>query len=99
MEHKLANFFTTIDWSAVGTGAISFVLMLILRSLLDLKMAYMFVKYLSFLPVRNIFREKPPKLKGNWEILWGAGGSKRYVDEVDRHGHPEIMQLGSYIYF
>lgn len=95
----MGSFITAIDWSAVGTGAISFVVILILKSLLDLKMALISVKYLSFLPVRNIFREKPPKLGGNWEIIWGSGGSERYSAEIDRHGHPDIKQLGSYIYF
>lgn len=95
----MSSLISSIDWSAVITGAISFIVMLILKSLLDLKMAHIFVKYLNFLPVRNFFREKPPKLAGNWEILWGHGGSERYAAEIDRHGHPEIKQLGSYIYF
>ncbi|EIX4876194.1 hypothetical protein QTU68_004178 [Vibrio vulnificus] len=95
----MEGLLSSIDWSAVFTGAASFIVMLILKSLLDLNMAHLFVKYLSFLPVRNVFREKPTKLSGSWEILWEHGGSERYADEIDRHGHPEIKQLGSYIYF
>ena len=99
MEHQLSAFIFSINWPAVATGTVSFLVMLILKSLLDLKMAHLLVKYLSFIPVRNIFRERPPKLSGNWEILWGHGGSERYSSDIDRHGHPEIKQLGSYIYF
>jgi hypothetical protein len=76
----------------------SFVLVLIVKLLLDLHLGLLLVKYFSWIPLRNYFRENPAKLKGVWEIIWGAGGSEGFFEPTDRHGHPEIKQLGSYIY-
>lgn len=87
-----------IDWSAVLSGTITFALLFILKSLLDLRAAQYLVKWLSWLPVRNIFREKPLQIKGHWEQVWESGGSSSFQSETDRHSHPEISQLGSYCY-
>lgn len=89
---------TKISWSSIFLGAAPFLVVLILKLLLDLKLAQFVVKYLFWLPVRNYFRDKPIQLGGTWEHLWGAGGSATYEKDVDRHGHSTIRQLGSYIY-
>lgn len=87
-----------INWSAVLTGTATFIIVLVLKLLLDLKLVQWFVKYFSWLPVRNYFRTKPPSICGHWEQTWESGGSKNFTKSTDRHSHPVIRQLGSYCY-
>lgn len=87
MLNQVTTFYSSVDWVAVATGITTFIIALILKSLLDFKIAHIAVKYMSWLPVRSIFREKPPELYGEWEILWGDGGSQDFSSEIDRHGH------------
>ena len=99
MLNSLINFLSQLDWVFILQGVIAFTIALILKSLLDLKIAYVLVKYMSFLPVRSIFRENPPIIKGTWEIKWEHGGSEKFSSDTDRHGHTTINQLSNYIYF
>ena len=99
MERKLDSFISLISSTAKYMSLFGFAMLIILKVLLDLRLALYCVKYLSFLPVRTFFRENPPQLKGNWEVLWGHGGSEKYSSDIDRHGHAQIKQLGKYIYF
>ena len=87
-----------LDWSSVATGAIGVFVVIILKTLLDFHLAPKFVRYFSWLPVRNYFREKPPSLAGMWEMVWSAGGSDGFSDVNDRHGKCDTWQLGSYFY-
>lgn len=87
-----------ISLSSITIGASPFLLVLFLKLLLDLRLAQLVVKYLYWLPLRNYFREKPIQLGGTWEHLWGAGGSAAYKNNIDRHGHSKLRQLGNYIY-
>lgn len=89
---------TGISWSSVAVGAGPFLLVLILKLLIDFRLAPFAVKLLFWLPVRNYFRAKPIALGGAWEHIWGRGGSSGFEKDVDRHGHPKLRQLGSYIY-
>jgi hypothetical protein len=88
----------TFSWSSTLLGAAPFLAVLILKLLIDLRLAPTLVRYFHWLPLRNYFREKPPQLRGTWEHTWAAGGSVRYESATDRHGHSELRQLGSYIY-
>lgn len=38
------------------------------------------------------------QISGDWDHVWGSGGSEIYAKDVDRHGHPKLRQLGSYCY-
>jgi hypothetical protein len=87
-----------LSWTSVAVGAGPFLLVLVLKLLIDFRLAPLAVKYLHWLPVRNYFRAKPVQLGGTWEHLWGAGGSAGFEKDVDRHGHPALRQLGSYVY-
>lgn len=87
-----------ISWWSIGAVAAPFLLLLVLRLLLDMRLAQIAVKYLYWLPVRNYFREKPLQLGGTWEHIWAAGGSAGYARDTDRHGHSRLRQLGSYVY-
>lgn len=75
-----------------------FAAVFVLKLLLDLRAAHFLVKYFFWVPLRNYFREKPVSLSGEWEHLWGAGGSAGFAAPVDRHGHTMLRQLGSYCY-
>lgn len=86
------------SWWSVGAVAAPFLAVLILKLMLDLRLAPLAVKYLYWLPLRNYFREKPVQLGGTWEHLWGSGGSGTYEKDVDRHGHAKLRQIGSYVY-
>ena len=87
-----------ISLGSIILGAAPFVVVLILKLLLDLRLAKIAVKFFFWLPVRNYFREKPVSLKGTWDHLWGSGGSATYSKDTERHGHSKIRQLGSYVY-
>lgn len=87
-----------ISWFPIAVGAAPFLAVLLLKLLLDLRLAPLAVKYLFWLPLRNYFREKPVQLGGNWEHLWDSGGSDSYEKDVDRHGYSTLRQIGSYIY-
>lgn len=87
-----------IDWQSVITGSLTFLILLVIKLLLDLKLVQLFVKYCSWLPVRNFFRSKPVSISGKWEQTWESADSESFEKATDRHSHPEIKQLGSYCY-
>lgn len=87
-----------IDWTAVATGAASFMVLLVIKILIDFRLGALIVKNLHWFPVRNWFRDKPPKLAGTWEQIWGAGGSESFSDVATRHDHTVIKQFGNYCY-
>jgi hypothetical protein len=91
-------FTITIDWSTIILASLPFFSVLILKLLLDLRLAHQIVKYLYWLPVRNYFRERPLQLAGEWEYIWEAGGSSDFTHSKDRHGHSPLRQLGVYCY-
>ncbi len=87
-----------IDYNVIATGLLAPVAVLAVKTLLDFSLAHVFVKYLSWLPVRGMFRDKPPNLKGEWEQIWGSAGSGDFEKDTDRHSHMELKQFGRYCY-
>jgi len=87
-----------INWGSVLTASAGFIVGLIVKTMLDLRLALFVVKYFWWIPIRWLFRQKPVNLSGQWEHTWESGGSPAYVDPRDRHGHPKIRQFGSYCY-
>ena len=87
----------TIDLPTVATTSAGFVLVLLLKALLDFNLAPILVKYLHRLPVRNFFRSKPPSLAGQWEMNWETD-SPNFASATDKHDHPVILQLDRYCY-
>ncbi|OYT90316.1 MAG: hypothetical protein CFE43_18865 [Burkholderiales bacterium PBB3] len=87
-----------LSWSSVVLGAGPFLLVLVLKFLIDFRLASLAVKYLFWLPVRNYFRAKPVNVSGTWDFVWSSGGSDGFSKESDRHGHPKIRQLDAYVY-
>ena len=90
--------FMVIDWNFVVNGTITFVALIILKALLDLQLAQKYVKYFSWIPLRNFLRTKPIAISGTWEQVWDSAGSTNFVDVIDRHSHTEIKQAGTYCY-
>lgn len=88
----------TINWGSIATGTITFIALLALKTLLDLRVALVFVKWFSWLPVRNVFRNKPLSLAGQWDQTWESADSESFTKGSDRHSNPIIKQLDCYCY-
>ena len=88
----------TLDWNAILNAIIVFVLLILLRALLDFNLARNFVKYFYWIPLRNYFRTKPIKINGEWEEMWEIAGTEAFNDPTNRHSHPRIRQLDRYCY-
>jgi hypothetical protein len=82
-----------IDYNVIATGLLAPVAVVAVKTLLDFSLAHVFVKYLSWIPSRGIFRDKPPNLKGEWEQIWGSAGSNDFVNDTDRHSHMNLNNL------
>jgi len=88
----------SIDWSHILTALIAFIVGLIIKTLLDHNLAIWIVKYLSKTPVRFIYRTNPHKLHGDWEQLWKFTSVGSYSNDIERHSHTALKQLGKYVY-
>ena len=86
------------DVNVILTGLAAPCAVLLVKTLLDFSLSHWFVKYLSWLPVRGVFRERYPALGGRWEQIWEAPHSPNFEEVSDRHSHTEIKQFGRYIY-
>jgi hypothetical protein len=87
-----------IDLNVIATGLLAPIAVLIVKTILDFKLAPLFVKNFWWLPVRGMFRSKPIKISGNWEQTWESAGSPGFTESSERHSHPIIRQFGSYCY-
>lgn len=98
MPDGILGFLSEVDVSAVLTAAVTFIALILLRLLLDLRLAQYLVRWFHWTKLRNFFRERPPELKGTWELVWEHGGSDQFADVVTRHSQNQMWQLGSYCY-
>lgn len=85
-----------IDVTHIITAQTVLICALILKSLLDFKLAPFLVHWFSWIPVRNIFRAKPIKLAGAWKENWSSESANFKASE--RQSYPIIYQMGSYCY-
>lgn len=85
-----------IDYNVIATGLLAPVAVLAIKTLLDFSLAHIFVKYFWWLPVRGLFREKPPKISGRWIQEWDASTSKNFITATDTQSATTIKQFGSY---
>ncbi len=86
------------DWlSKLLWGGIPLVCCVALRAILDLRLYPYIIKLLSWIPIRGWFREKPPKLSGDWEQQWDSR-SAGFQNPTDRHGNARLYQFGRYCY-
>ena len=86
-----------LDLNLIFNTTIAFLLALSLKLLLDFRLAVYAVKYLHFLPVRSLFRENPPILKGNWYQKWNVE-SDAFSQPDSTSSLSKIKQFGSYCY-
>jgi len=98
MDINAMTIFPDISYSAVATSVASFAAGIVVKTILDLRLGILMVKYLGWIRPRWIFGANPYELSGTWDQEWGSGGSVLFANDVDRHGHPKIWQLGSYCY-
>jgi hypothetical protein len=87
-----------IDWNVIATGLLAPVAVLIVKTILDFKLAPLLVKYFWWFPVRGIFRSKPINIAGKWEQIWESADSLGFSEISERHSYPVIRQFGSYCY-
>ena len=87
-----------INWSTILTASTPFIIVIIIKILLDFNLAKLVVRLFYWLPVRNYFRSKPHKISGEWEEHWELEGTKSFKDPNKRHSHPRIKQLDRYCF-
>lgn len=87
-----------VDWNVVATGLVAPAAVLAVKTLLDFSLSHYFVKYLHWLPVRGLFRERPPVLSGKWNQVWEAPESPNFPAVTDRQSQTKIRQFGKYLY-
>jgi len=78
-------------------GCVPLLAMIILRIILDLRIAPWLVKRLSCIPVRTWFRDAPPDISGNWEQIWNST-SAGFAEDTERHSSATMYQFGRYCY-
>jgi len=81
------------------SGILIFVGGIMVKLVLDLNLAPILVKRLSYINLasRTIFRSIPPSLSGSWEVYW-ASDSVDFSDSSDRKKKAEIYQFGNYTF-
>lgn len=86
------------DLNVIATGLAAPCAVFIIKTLLDFSLSHYFVKYLHWIPVRGLFRERPPAISGKWEQIWEAPDSPSFKDVADRHSYTDVKQFGKYLY-
>lgn len=82
----------------ISTLGALFILVL-LRFLLELRLAHVLIKYVSWLPIRSLTREKPISIRGKWHQSWkNEETSKNFEEEADRTSTTTVKQFGQYCY-
>lgn len=88
-----------IEWSHILSVTIGFAISLVLKILLDFKIAVWLVKRLHKVSLRSFFRTKYYDISGFWEQTWDFSDTETtYQNETDRKSLLEVKQLGKYIY-
>jgi hypothetical protein len=87
-----------IDWNHIVTASILLVILIILRMLLDMRIAVFVVKYFHFLPMRRFFRERPVSIEGKWRQIWSIADHSSFAEEDDRYSAVKLRQFGRYCY-
>ena len=87
-----------IDWGHIITASILLAVLIILRTLLDFRIAIFIVKKFHFVPVRTLFREKPANISGNWKQVWSIRDTDNFSEFDERYSSISIRQFGRYCY-
>lgn len=92
------NTLAEIDLIHVLTAIAAFLAGLVVKTLLDLRLAIYLIKYFWWVRPRWVFGENPYALSGTWKHIWESGGSTTYTTADDRSDHATLRQLGQYCY-
>ena len=84
-------------FSSLLLGAVPLISCIILRIILDLRLAPWVIVILDKIPVRGFFRDDPTILRGDWEQVWDSI-SAGFSSPADRHSNAHIYQFGRYCY-
>jgi hypothetical protein len=87
----------TLDFNLIFNTCVALTFALILKTLLDMRLAIYAVKYLHYLPVRSLFRENPLKLNGNWKQSWKVD-SDNFLENDSTTSLSSMKQFGKYCY-
>jgi len=81
------------------SGVLIFVGGIVVKLVLDLNLAPMLVKWLSYINLvsRTIFRSMPPSLSGNWEVYWESD-SIDFPNSSERTKKAKIYQFANYTF-
>lgn len=85
------------DFISILIGASPMIIGLVLNLILDLRLSPKLIMFLSSIPTRNIYRNNPPNLRGEWDIYWESN-SINFKDDKDRHKTAKIYQFSKYVY-
>jgi hypothetical protein len=92
------SILVAVDWVHVLTVIAAFLVGIIVKTLLDLRLALFLIKYFWWVRPRWVFGENPHELSGTWKHIWESGGSEKYASADDRSDHTTFRQLGHYCY-
>jgi hypothetical protein len=81
----------------LAPAVIAFVAGVLVRPLLDLELAPSYIRSLSWIPSRGLFRSKQYSLAGMWDQHWHSE-SEGFADPHDRHGQTKMYQFFRYCY-
>lgn len=90
------SIISQVNWPAVLTSVASFLLGIVVKTVLDLRTGLFIVKYFSWICPDRLFRDNSYKLSGIWEHVWSSGRSEAFENPLDRHSHSKLYQLGPY---
>lgn len=78
-------------------GSAPLVVCIVLRIILDLRLAPWVILILDKAPVRGLFRDDPASLRGKWDQIWDSGSSA-FSTDIERHSNAHVYQFGRYCY-
>lgn len=87
------------NFMSLVSGVLIFITGIIVKLVLDLNLAPILVKWLSYINLvsRTIFRKIPPSLSGSWQVYWESD-SEDFKDSNDRTKTAKIYQFCNYIF-
>jgi hypothetical protein len=87
----LADIYLPFILSLIG-----YLFAVLVKASLDLQYGILIVRLFHWVPVRSLFRDKPPNLRGSWSHIWSFNGASHSTD-VSRHDNSTLYQLGPYV--
>jgi len=86
-----------MDPNCISLSVISFIIGLVIKTMLDLEKSESLIKFLSYIPVRGIYRQKYLNISGLWKQEWKTD-SKNFEFTSERASQAKIYQFHRYFY-